>query len=95
VFDLQQMGDGRVTLGLDQQFNAAVRIIFIPEFYFRHVDQNDHRISGRCARHHVACVLFVARRVGDDELAFRRGEIAIRDVDRDALFAFCFQTVGQ
>jgi hypothetical protein len=44
---------------------------------------------------HVACVLLVARRVGDDELARRRGEVAVGHVDGDALFAFGFQAVGE
>jgi hypothetical protein len=37
----------------------------------------------------------VARRVGDDELALRRREIAVRDVDRDALLALGLEAVGQ
>jgi len=37
----------------------------------------------------------VAGRVGDDELAARRGEIAIGDGERDALLALGFQPVGQ
>ena len=34
-------------------------------------------------------------RVGDDELAQRRGEIAVGDVDRDALLALGDEAVGQ
>jgi hypothetical protein len=37
----------------------------------------------------------VAGRIGDDELAFRRGEIAIGDVDGDALLALGAQAVGE
>ena len=44
---------------------------------------------------HVARVLLVARRVGDDELAPRRREVAVRDVDRDALLALGDEAVGQ
>ena len=33
--------------------------------------------------------------VGDDEFAFRGGEVAVGDVDGDALFAFGCQAVGQ
>jgi hypothetical protein len=44
---------------------------------------------------HVARVLHVARRVGDDELALGRGEIAVGDVNRDALLAFGAQAVGE
>jgi hypothetical protein len=37
----------------------------------------------------------VAGRVGDDELARRRGEVAVGDVDRDALLALGGQAVEQ
>jgi hypothetical protein len=37
----------------------------------------------------------VARRVGQDEAAPRGGEVAVRDVDRDALLALGAQAVGQ
>jgi hypothetical protein len=36
----------------------------------------------------------VARRVGDDERAPRRREVAVGDVDRDALLALGAQAVG-
>ncbi len=50
---------------------------------------------GACACNHIARVLFVPRRVGDDEFPFRRGKIAVCHIDRNALFAFGFQSVGQ
>ena len=59
------------------------------------IDQNNRQIGGRSARHHVARILYVSRRVGDDELAARRGEVAVCNVDSYALFAFCTQTVCQ
>ncbi len=59
------------------------------------VDQHDRGICGRFARGHVACVLLVAWRVRDDELAPRRGEVAVRHVDRDALLTLGAQPVGQ
>jgi hypothetical protein len=37
----------------------------------------------------------VARRVGQDERALRRGEVAVGDVDRDALLALGAQAVGE
>jgi hypothetical protein len=40
-------------------------------------------------------VLFVAGRVGDDELALFGGEEAIGDVDGDALFALGGQAIDQ
>jgi hypothetical protein len=44
---------------------------------------------------HVARILLVAGRVGDDEGAPRRGEIAVGHVDSDALLALGFQPVEQ
>ena len=52
-------------------------------------------IGGRGAGRHVAGVLLVARRVGDDELALRRGEEAVGDVDGDALLALGLEPVDQ
>ena len=60
-----------------------------------HVDEQHGRVRGACAGRHVARVLLVARRIGDDELAPRRGEIAIGDVDGDALLALGLQAVGE
>ena len=59
------------------------------------IDQNDRQVGGGRAGGHVARVLLVARRVGDDELAPRRGEVAIGDVDGDALLALGAQAVGE
>ena len=59
------------------------------------VDEQDREIGRRCPGRHVARVLLVARRVGEDELAPRRREVAIRDVDGDALFALGPQPVGE
>ena len=52
------------------------------------IDQDHGEVRGRGAGDHVARVLLVARGIGDDELATVGGEEAVRDVDRDALFAF-------
>ena len=51
------------------------------------IDQEDGEIGGRGAGRHVAGVLDVAGGVGDDEAAVLGGEIAIGDVDGDALLA--------
>ncbi len=80
--DAQQIGDKRMAARLRQ--HAVARI-----------DQDDGEIGGGSAGRHVARVLLVARRIGDDELALRRGEIAVGDIDRDALFALGAQAVGQ
>jgi hypothetical protein len=49
------------------------------------------RRSGR----HVACVLFVARAIGDNEVAVRTMEIAVSDINRYTLLTLCIQTVSQ
>ncbi len=59
------------------------------------VDEDDGQVRRRGAGHHVARVLDVARRVGDDELAPLGGEVAVRDVDGDALLALGAQAVGE
>ena len=59
------------------------------------VHQDDGQIGGGCAGGHVARVLLVTRRVGDDELALGRGEITISDIDSDALFALGSKAIGE
>ena len=59
------------------------------------VDEDEGEVGGRRAGDHVARVLRVAGRVGDDELALRRGEVAVGDVDGDALLALGAQAVGE
>ena len=59
------------------------------------VDQQNRQVGGGRAGRHVAGVLLVARRVGQDELAPRGGEVPVGDVDGDALFAFGLQAVGE
>ena len=49
------------------------------------VDEDHGDVGGRRAGDHVAGVLLVAGGVGDDELAALGGEVAVGDVDRDAL----------
>ena len=59
------------------------------------IDQDHREIGGRRAGHHVARILLVARRIGDDELALLGREEAIGDVDRDALLALGGEAVDQ
>ena len=59
------------------------------------IDQHDGEVGGRGAGRHVARVLLMAGRVGDDELALRRREEAIGDIDGDALLALGLQPVDQ
>ena len=53
------------------------------------------RFAVRRAGDHVARVLHMARRVGDDEFPSRRGEVAVGHINGDALFAFGAQAVGE
>jgi hypothetical protein len=59
------------------------------------VDEKDSGVGGGGARDHVASVLLVTGRIGDDELALVRGEEAVGDVDRDPLLPFGDQPVQE
>ena len=80
--DAEQRDDQGVPARLRQQALAGI-------------DQQDRQIRVRGAGRHVAGILLVAGRVGDDERALRRREIAIGDVDRDALFALGLEAIDQ
>ena len=59
------------------------------------VDEHDRELGGGRAGDHVARVLDVAGRVGDDELAAGRREVPVGDIDRDVLLALGAQAVGE
>jgi len=59
------------------------------------VDQNNGQVRGGGAGGHIARVLLVTRRVRDDEFPSWSAEVAIGNVDGDALFTLGAQTVGQ
>ncbi len=59
------------------------------------VDQDQRDLGMGGAGRHVAGVLFVAGRIGHQEGAARRGEIAIGHVDGDALLALGLEPVEQ
>ena len=82
VADAEQGSDVGVTAGLCK--DALARI-----------DQDDGEVCGRGTGGHVAGVLLVARSVGDDELATLGGEVAVGDVDGDALLALGAKAVGE
>jgi hypothetical protein len=65
------------------------------EHAFAGIDQDQRQVRRRRACHHVARVLNVAGSVCDDELPLRRGEVAVRDVDRDALLPLGAEPVGE
>jgi hypothetical protein len=82
VPDAQAGDDGEVASGLFGRPGAGV-------------DEDDDGIGGRGPGDHVAGVLHMAGAVGEDERAAVGGEVAVGDVDGDALFAFGSQTVGE
>ena len=59
------------------------------------VDEDHGAVRGRGAGDHVARVLLVARRVGDDEVPALGREMAVGDVDRDPLLALGRQAVEE
>ena len=82
MLDAQQRRDGSVALGLLDNTVAGV-------------DQDHRNVSGGRAGDRVARVLHVARGVSQDERSLGRGEVAVGDVDRDALLAFGAQAVDE
>ena len=59
------------------------------------VNEDNRHVCGRGARHHVAGILLMPWRVGDDEFTSIGIEEAIGDINRNALFALCSQTINQ
>ncbi|CRM93157.1 hypothetical protein [Pseudomonas sp. 22 E 5] len=59
------------------------------------VDEDDRQVTGRRASGHVAGVLLMAWGVGDDEFALGGGEVAVSDIDGDALLTLSLQAVDQ
>ena len=82
VADAEQRDDEGVAAGLGEDAVAGV-------------DQEHGEVGVRGAGRHVAGVLLVARRVGDDEAALVGGEVAVGDVDGDALLALGVEAVDQ
>jgi len=82
VRNAQQRCDVGVTAGLFDDSQTGIH-------------QHDGEVGGGGTGHHVAGVLHVAGGIGDDELATRGGEVAVGDVDGDALFAFGAQAIGE
>ena len=78
----KQGGDEGVAAGLGE--HALARI-----------DQDDGEIGGGGAGRHVAGVLLMARRIGDDEFALVGGEGAIGHIDGDALFALGGEAIDE
>ncbi len=82
VLDAEQRGQVAVALGLGLHAVTGV-------------DQDDGQVTGRGPGDHVAGVLLVARGVGDDELPPGRREVAVGDVDGDALLPLGLEAVHE
>ena len=82
VRDLEQRGDDGVAARLVQQTLLGV-------------DEDDGEVGRAGAGDHIPGVLEVAGSVGHDELAARRGEKAVGDVDGDLLLALGAEAVGE
>src|SRR5690606_6881242 len=70
----------------------AIRLLDQP---FARVNEDERQVCRRGARHHVAGVLNMPRRVGDDELAFGSSEVAVGNIDRDALLPLRLQSISK
>ena len=77
-----------MALGLRQKLHRA-----LGKVQLRGVNQHHGGMGGGGARHHIAGVLLVPGRVGNDEFAPGRCKVAVGHVDGDALLAFGFQPV--
>ncbi len=62
---------------------------------FAGVHEDDRQIRRRCARDHVARVLFVTGGIRDDEFALLGGEVSVGNVDRYALFPLGGEPIDQ
>ena len=94
-FDQIHLVDGDGDVGNAEQRGDVGVAARLGQDALARVDQHDGEIGRGGAGGHVAGVLFVARRVGDDELALGRGEVAVGYVDGDALFAFGAEAIGE
>src|SRR6476619_5524444 len=80
--DADQTGEVGMTSGLSQ--HALARI-----------DENNGKIGRGRPGHHVARVLLMTRRIGNDEFTLGSSEVTVVYIYGDALFAFCLQIVGK
>lgn len=80
--DAQEAGDGGVPAGLLHHACTGV-------------DQDDREFGRGGSGDHVAGVLHVAGGAGEDEAPGSGGEVAVGDIDGDALFALGTQAVRE
>ena len=82
VLDAQQGNEERMAARLRDDAQAGIH-------------QDDSQVGRRAARNHVARILLMSRRVGNDELALVGREVAVGHVNGDALLALGLQPVQQ
>ena len=82
VWNAQQRGNARVAAALLDHAQARI-------------DKNDGKIGRRRSGHHVARVLDVAGRVGNNELAAGRRKIPVGNIDRNPLLSLSAKPVGE
>ena len=95
VADQVHLVDGQHEIADADQMREIGVTPRLREHAFARIDQNHRKVCGRGAGHHVARVLFMARRIGDDEFALLGGEEPVGHIDGDALFALRGQAVHQ
>ena len=59
------------------------------------IDEEDREFCVRCPGRHIARVLFMSGRIGNNERTPRRREEPVGNVDRDFLFALRLQPVNE
>ena len=87
--------DGQHDLPDAHQGHDRAVPVGLPQHALGRVDQDHRQIGGGRTRRHVARVLLVSRRVGDDEATPRGREETVADIDGDALFALRLQAIDQ
>ena len=93
--DQVHLVDGQDDVADPQQVDEVAMPPRLSEHALARVDQDYGGVRRRGAGDHVARVLFVPWRVGDDELALVGGEETVGDIDGDALLALRGQAVDQ
>ena len=82
MLDAEKIGDEGMTLGL-------------LDHSFTRIDKNDGKVGGGGTGHHVAGVLNMPRSVRDNKFTLWSREVAVGNVNRDALLALGFETVSK
>ena len=59
------------------------------------IDQDNRKVTGRCARRHIARILFVTWRIGNYKFSFCGRKIAISNIDCNALFALGLESIDK